>query len=109
MIVKLLTGHHLECLSLIGGCTGTFESTLVKIVGNLISRLNYKFLCPATAVELNLTAGIDYIVIELILRKRAARISEILGKSVLYSGLYSVPSLTKHNRIVPWVFLYKNI
>ena len=31
MIVKLLTEHHLEFLSLKGGCRGSFESTLVKI------------------------------------------------------------------------------
>ena len=31
MIVKLLAGHHLEFLSLKGGCTGTSESTLVKM------------------------------------------------------------------------------
>ena len=31
MSVKLLTEHHLEFLSLKGGCTGSFESTLVKI------------------------------------------------------------------------------
>ena len=30
MIVKLLTEHHLEFLSLKGGCTGLSESTLVK-------------------------------------------------------------------------------
>ena len=31
MTVKLLTEHHLEFLSLKGGCTGTSESTLVKM------------------------------------------------------------------------------
>ena len=31
MSVKLLTEHHLEFLSLKGGCTGTSESTLVKM------------------------------------------------------------------------------
>ena len=31
MIFKLLTEHHLEFLSLKGGCTGTSESTLVKM------------------------------------------------------------------------------
>ena len=31
MSVKLLTEHHLEFLSLKGGCTGSLESTLVKI------------------------------------------------------------------------------
>ena len=36
MSVKLLTEHHLEFLSLKGGCTGSSETTLVKkhIVGN---------------------------------------------------------------------------
>ena len=31
MNVKLLTEQHLEFLSLAGGCTGSFESTLVKM------------------------------------------------------------------------------
>ena len=31
MIVKLLTEHHLEFLSLTGGCTGSSETTLVKM------------------------------------------------------------------------------
>ena len=31
MIVKLLTEHHLEFLSLAGGCRGLSESTLVKM------------------------------------------------------------------------------
>ena len=31
MIVRLLTEHHLEFLSLIWGCTGSSESTLVKM------------------------------------------------------------------------------
>ena len=31
MIVELLTEHNLEFLSLKGGCTGSSESTLVKI------------------------------------------------------------------------------
>ena len=31
MIVKLLIEHHLEILSLKGGCTGSSESTLVKM------------------------------------------------------------------------------
>ena len=31
MIVKLLTEHHLEFLSLKEGCTGSSESTLVKM------------------------------------------------------------------------------
>ena len=41
MIVKLLTEHHLEFISLNGGCRGSSESTLVKmsLVGNLMPRL----------------------------------------------------------------------
>ena len=41
MIVKQLTEHHLEFLSLKGGSTGLSEFTLVKchIVGNHMSRL----------------------------------------------------------------------
>ena len=31
MTVKLLTEHHFEFLSLKGGCTGSSESTLVKM------------------------------------------------------------------------------
>ena len=31
MIVKLLSEHHLECLSLKGGCRGSSECTLVKM------------------------------------------------------------------------------
>ena len=31
MIVKLLTEHHLEFLSLKGSCTGSSESTFVKM------------------------------------------------------------------------------
>ena len=31
MIVKLLTEHHLEFVSLTGGCRGSFESTFVKM------------------------------------------------------------------------------
>ena len=31
MIVKLLTEHHLEFLSLTGDCPGSSESTLVKM------------------------------------------------------------------------------
>ena len=31
MTVKLLTEHHLEFLSLKGGCSGSYKSTLVKM------------------------------------------------------------------------------
>ena len=50
MIVKLLTEHHLESLSLKGGCRGSSESTHVKchIVGNLMSRLISTYLSSHT-------------------------------------------------------------
>ena len=31
MIIELLTEHHLDCLSLKGGCRGSSESPLVKM------------------------------------------------------------------------------
>ena len=37
MIVQLLTDHYLEFLSLKGGCTGSSESTLVKMLNCLKS------------------------------------------------------------------------
>ena len=37
MIVKLLTEHHLEFLSLKGGCRGSSESTIVKMSNCWIS------------------------------------------------------------------------
>ena len=46
MIVKLLTEHHLELLSLKIGCRGSSECTLEKrcqIVGNLMPRLIVSF------------------------------------------------------------------
>ena len=43
MIVKLLTEHHLEFLSLKGGCRGSSESTLVKIVNLLEISCHYLF------------------------------------------------------------------
>ena len=43
MIVKQLTEHHMEFLSLTGGCTGSSESTLVKLSNswksNVVARI----------------------------------------------------------------------
>ena len=41
MIVKLLIEHHLEFLSLKGGCRGSSESTLVKISNCWKCRCSY--------------------------------------------------------------------
>ena len=41
MIVKLLTEHHLELLSLKGGCRGSFESTIllkISCTGSISNR-----------------------------------------------------------------------
>ena len=52
MIVKLLTERHLEFLSLKGGCTGSSESTLVKMSNCWKSRALAQFcyltvfICP---------------------------------------------------------------
>ena len=43
MIVKLLTEHHLEFLSLEVGCTGSSESTLVKMSNCWKSHAAYVF------------------------------------------------------------------
>ena len=43
MIVKLLTKHHFEFLSLKGGCRGSSESTLVKMSNCLKSYASAHF------------------------------------------------------------------
>ena len=45
MSVKLLTEHHLEFLSLKGGCTGSSESTLVKMPHCWKSHVMAQLLC----------------------------------------------------------------
>ena len=45
MIVKLLTEHHLEFLSLKGSCRGSSESSLVKMSNCLKSHAAAQFLC----------------------------------------------------------------
>ena len=46
MTVKLLTEHHLEFLSLKGGCTGSSEFTLVKWQSHVVAQL---YLSPRMA------------------------------------------------------------
>ena len=45
MIVKLLTEHHLEFLNLKRGCTGSSESTLVKMSNCWKSHAAAHFVC----------------------------------------------------------------
>ena len=47
MIVKLLTEHHLEFLSLKGGCTGSSESTLVKMPHGWKSHVAAHMVCAS--------------------------------------------------------------
>ena len=59
MIVKLLTEHHLEFLSLKGGCRGSSESTLVKMSlleischGSIKGQFSYFSTCRMCKVNL---------------------------------------------------------
>ena len=49
MIIELLTEHHLKFLSLKGGCTGSSESTLVKMPhswkSHAAAQMNWLFKC----------------------------------------------------------------
>ena len=60
MIVKLLTEHHLACLSLSGGCRGSSESTHVKMPHCWNSHALAHFLLyllHSTGLEYLLSAG----------------------------------------------------
>ena len=68
MTVQLRTKHHLKFIRLKGGCTGSPESTLVKIhiVGNHMSRLINLFVMdifqsgkPGTIRESNHASGVS--------------------------------------------------
>ena len=54
MIVKLLTVHHLKFLSLKRGCTGSSESTLVKIPHRWKSHTIFLY-CWKSVVDDNMT------------------------------------------------------
>ena len=51
MIVKLLTEHHLEFLSLTGGCGGSSESTLVKMSNCWKSQSTAQFIVVSTTLK----------------------------------------------------------
>ena len=51
MTVELLTKHHLKFLILKGGCTGSPESTLVKLPHCWKSRVMAHFLCTCTTLN----------------------------------------------------------
>ena len=51
MIVELLTEHHLEFLSLKGGCTASSESTLVKMSNSWKSHAAAQMLCAMLELQ----------------------------------------------------------
>ena len=51
MTVKLLTEHYLEFLSLKGGCTGSSESTLVKMPHCWKSRVTAQIISTAILLK----------------------------------------------------------
>ena len=53
MIVKLLTEHHLEFLSLKGGCRGSSESTLVKMPHCWKSHFLFLLACSSVSPSVN--------------------------------------------------------
>ena len=65
MIVKLLTEHHLEFLSLKGGCRGLSESTHVKMphcwksraLAHIIGRISYELYREPILIGLPLGKG----------------------------------------------------
>ena len=60
MIVKLLTERHLEFLTLKGGCTGSSESTLVKMSNcwksHALAQIELRWTQPKTSARLKLYA-----------------------------------------------------
>ena len=54
MIVKLLTEHHLEFLSLKGGCRGSSESTLVKMSNCWKSHATAQYSYPLNVILLRI-------------------------------------------------------
>ena len=57
MIVKVLTEHHLEFLSLKGGCRGSFESTLVKMSNCWKSHARLKLFAITCMSDIPLSVG----------------------------------------------------
>ena len=78
MLVKLLTEHNLEFLSSKGGCTGSFESTLVKMQSNC-------WKAHAAAHIEFLSLKINYV------SANNADQDEMLHYAVFHLGLYCLP------------------
>ena len=61
MSVKLLTEHHLEFLSWIGGCTDSFESTLVKMPRSWKSRVMAQMIVLSFFIKKVFCTSVAYI------------------------------------------------
>ena len=57
MTVQLLTEHYLEFLCLKGGCTGSSESTLVKMPHCLKSHVGAHMCCLSLDIHAQLSSG----------------------------------------------------
>ena len=99
MIVKLLTEHHLEVLSLKSGCTGSCESTLVKMPHC------WKFHALAQLFQ-------KKILHSFILRSSFADTDEMTHYAAFHLGLYQTRFLRLYQGKVPTLYwlpkLHKN-
>ena len=84
MIVKLLTEHHLEFLSLKGGCRGSSESTLVKTPHCWKSHALALIYSPGTELY-HICNRIDYLIRVFVFHKVANQIFTILAHLNLLS------------------------
>ena len=100
MNVKLLTEHHLECLSLKGGCRGSSESTRVKMpnyrkshaLAHLVNNLGLKRHdnVLVSALLVFCSKGLDGVLV-----------SDLVA--LLYLKICTIKTPSKHNvLIVPW-------
>ena len=61
MNIKLLTEHHLEFLSLKGGCTGSSESILVKNATLLESSCRCSYVLTLLNVKIQISHNCDWV------------------------------------------------
>ena len=88
MIVKLLTEHHLEFLSLTGGCGGSSESTLVKMSNCWKSQSTAQFLyrIPSTLNSENIDRfQADEIVRPSSVQNVSGRLCSLNGYGLVYT------------------------
>ena len=94
MTVELLTEHCLEFLSLTGGCTGSSESTLVKMSNCWKSRAAAHFICPSSDNASQPGGLIKFI------------LSEQYKQLFFFDGIFNVFRENMHVQyviVIPWV------